>query len=136
MRAAGTESQPSRYQEGSPMTTETPSGAVYPTSPPWATPPPAAGPPPPAGDRGPYTSHGRLLVAYPEEMDRAGRAQPPSWLPVVFWTLVFVLPGAISAARRAGRARDGRNERHPYWLAFASALVADLVLVLCLSATI
>ena len=116
------------------MTTETPFGAVYPTSPPWAT-PPAAPEPPPVPDRGPHTSHGRLLVPYPEEMARAARSEPPSWVPVVFWTLLFGLPGAISAARRAGQAHNGRNERHPYWIAFASALVADVVLVLCVSAT-
>ena len=116
------------------MTTESPYGAVYPTAPPWVTPPPAA-PPPPEPDAGPPTLHGRLLVAYPEEMARAGRAQPPSWLPVVFWTLLLGVPGLVSAVRRAGAARRGRNERHPYWIAFGVAAVADVVLALCLTAT-
>ncbi|MBL7256289.1 hypothetical protein [Paractinoplanes lichenicola] len=102
------------------MTTPLPY-AEYPTTPPWAaaaTPaapeaPPA--PPPPA-------ARPRLFVRFPEEMARAARPQAPSWLPVVFWTLLLGVPGAVSAVRRGSAARQGGHERYPYWLAFGTVL--------------
>jgi hypothetical protein len=125
------------------MTTQTPyeppqHGGPYPTSPPWATPPPK---PPPQPSQPPQPSpgapwggmqysnhqHGQLMVPYPEEMTNAGRSKPPSWVPVVLFTFFFGLFGAISASRRASRARRGRNDQHPYWIAFGVSLAACLV---------
>jgi len=114
------------------MTTQTPYGAdpavpaqAYPTNPPWATPPPdqpsASGPP------APYSPHGQLLVPYPEEMHNAARPTPPSWWPVLVWTWFFGPLGAISAARRAGRARRGQNSVAPYWVAWAAMTAVFVV---------
>jgi hypothetical protein len=66
------------------------------------------------------------MVPYPEEMFNASRPKPPSWIPVVLWTFFFGPLGAISAARRAGKARRGRNDRHPYWIAFGATMGAGL----------
>ena len=114
------------------MTTQAPyeppaqSGA-YPTSPPWV-PPPA--PPPPAAPWGAVPhQHGRLMVPYPEEMFHADRPTPPSWIPVVFLTLFLWPFGLVSAARRAAKARHGRNDRHPYWIAFGATTAAGTVLL-------
>jgi hypothetical protein len=107
------------------MTTPIPY-ARYPTTPPWVTPeqpdPPAAPDPAP-----PAAAHPRLFVRYPEEMARAARPQAPGWLPVVFWTLLFGLPGAVSAVRRGAEARRGGNERYPYWIAFGTVLAGAAV---------
>jgi hypothetical protein len=86
-----------------------------------------------APDPGPHTSHGRLLVRFPEEMARAARPTAPSWAPVVFWTLLLGLPGLISAARRGAEARRGGNERYPYWLAFGAVLAVAAVTFLSLA---
>nr|WP_296067673.1 hypothetical protein [uncultured Actinoplanes sp.] len=101
------------------MTTQLPHGS-YPTAPPWAPPPPE--PPPP------YRPYGGLMVPFPEEMINAARPEPPSWVPVVLFTFFFGLFGAVSAGRRAARARLTRNERHPYWIAFGVTLGVSLVL--------
>jgi hypothetical protein len=66
------------------------------------------------------------MVPYPEEMFNASRPKPPSWIPVVIWTFFFGPLGAISAARRAAKARRGRNDRHPYWIAFGATMGAGL----------
>ena len=107
------------------MTTQTPYGpeprqpdVVYPTAPPWA---PQQQQPPPAGAPwagGAPIRHGQLMVPYPELMHGAGRPKPPSWIPVAVITFLTMPFGAISAARRAGRARREGNARYPYWLAF------------------
>ena len=100
-----------------------PPPAAYPTAPPWApqeTPAPqpqAAAPMSPPGVGG-------LLVPYPEEIQHAPRAQAPSFWPVAVFTFLFSFLGAISAARRAGQARRGRNGVAPYWVTFAVTLVA------------
>jgi hypothetical protein len=94
----------------------------YPTSPPWA--PPPAPPAEQAAPEAPYTMHGQLLVAYPEEMDTSGRLKPPAWWPVAVFTFFFWPAGVISAVRRGGRARRSRHSRSPYWIAFAAAVVA------------
>ena len=110
------------------MTTHTPfepPHGSYPTSPPWAPPDPPA-PETPTWAGVPYTPHGRLMVPYPEEMFNASRPQPPSWVPVVLFTFFFGAFGAISAARRAAEARSGRNDRHPYWIAFGATMAAGL----------
>lgn len=82
----------------------------------------------------PYTPHGGLLVPYPEEMANAARPKPPSWVPVVIFTLLLGvltpligLLGAISAARRAARARRTRNDRHPYWIAFVATMAVSIM---------
>ncbi len=108
--------------------------SAYPTAPPWAAPAPSAPPQgAPVHDRitpygAPYPQHGQLLVPYPEEMVNAARPQPPSWWPVVAWTFFFGFFGAVSAGRRAGRARRGRNSAAPYWVAWGVTLVATAVL--------
>jgi hypothetical protein len=114
---------------------------------PAATQQPPAGPP---WGNEPYTRHGQLMVAHPELMNRAARPKPPSWIPVVpvtfflgvaggiggtvLGTIAFgaagilvgfvggtlALLGAVSAARRAGKAARGGNARYPYWIAFAA----------------
>lgn len=104
-----------------------PPPAVYPTAPPWAAPAPA---PPrqglPAHDTvRPYPQHGGLLVRYPEAMVNAARPRPPAWWPVVAWTVLLGVPGAVSAGRRAARARRQRHSPAPYWVAWALALVAS-----------
>ncbi|WP_249997577.1 hypothetical protein [Actinoplanes sp. M2I2] len=104
--------------------------AQYPTAPPWVTPSSA---PAPAPAPGPQTHHGRLLVRFPEEMARAARPQAPSWAPVMFWTLLLVVPGVVSAARRGAEARRGGNERYPYWIAFGAVLAAAVVAFLTLT---
>jgi hypothetical protein len=113
------------------MTTQAPHGPdaavppqpAYPTTPPWATPPPAG----PAAYP-PYAPYGQLLVPYPEEMQNAARPQPPSWWPVVAWTFIFGIFGAVAASRRADRARRGRNSVAPYWVAWAVTLAVGGVL--------
>jgi hypothetical protein len=129
MERVGTEKQPSRYRGSPPMTAPIPY-AEYPTAPPWVKPEPA---PAPVRDPGPYTSHGRLLVRFPEEMARAARPPAPSWAPVVFWTLLLVVPGLISAARRGTEAGRGGNERYPYWIAFGTVVAAAVVTFLSLA---
>ncbi|WP_127504145.1 hypothetical protein [Actinoplanes solisilvae] len=111
------------------MTAPIPS-AEYSTAPPWVTPELA---PVPVPDPGPHTSHGRLLVRFPEEMARAARPTAPSWAPVVFWTLLAVVPGLISATRRGAEARRGGNERYPYWIAFGTVLATGVVTFLSLA---
>jgi hypothetical protein len=124
---------PGTTQPQPPHAPPQPPPSAYPTAPPWATPaanvpmPDAAHEPPatygaasPYGS--PYQEHGQLLVAFPEEMKNAGRPTPPSWWPIVPLTFL-VLPGLVSAARRAKRARRGRNSRAPYWITFGAALV-------------
>jgi hypothetical protein len=106
-----------------------PQGA-YPTSPPWAhaqLPPPPEPPPAPTWPEIPHTPHGGLLVPYPEEMANAARPKPPSWVPVVIFTLLFGVLGSISAKRRATVARRTRNDQHPYWIAFGATMAVGLV---------
>ncbi|MEV4352200.1 hypothetical protein AB0J83_47705, partial [Actinoplanes sp. NPDC049596] len=79
---------------------------TYPTAPPWALPPD----PPEGAPAAPWTPPGRLLVAYPEEMDPTARPEPPSWLPVIFWTLIGIVPGVLSAVG-PGRGAPGRRPR-------------------------
>ena len=76
----------------------------------------------------PYAQHGQLLVPYPEEMVNAARPQPPSWWPVVVWTFFFGVLGAVSASRRAARARRGRNSAAPYWVAWGVTVAAGAAL--------
>lgn len=104
-----------------------PPSSAYPTAPPWA-PAPREGSP--AHDtinpyEAPCPPHGELLVRYPEEMVNAARPRPPSWWPVVAWTLVFSVLGAVPASRRARRARQQRNSPAPYWVAWGVTLVAS-----------
>jgi hypothetical protein len=118
------------------MTTEVPQypgqlqypTATYPTAPPWAA--TAAEPPAPVyGAVAPYGSplpqHGQLLVPYPEEMHNAARPKPPAVWPVAPLTFLFLIPGIVSAARRASRARRGRSSGAPYWITFAVSVVAS-----------
>jgi hypothetical protein len=108
------------------MTTEVPQHPVYPTAPPWAPAPPSYGAVAPYGT--PLPPHGGLLVPYPEEMQNAVRPKPPALWPIAPFTFLFVIPGIVSAARRAGRARRGRNSVAPYWITFAVSVVASWVL--------
>jgi hypothetical protein len=102
----------------------------YPTAPPWATPPPpiaaAEAVAPPAYGGG--APHGQLLVPYPEEMQRAGRAKPPALWPIAPFTFILPVFGLISAARRAGQARRAHRSVAPYWIAFAVSLAASFIL--------
>lgn len=118
------------------MTTEVPQHpghqpypTPYPTAPPWA---PAATTEPPAAYGPPYgpplLPHGQLLVAYPEEMANAARPKPPALWPVAPFTFLFLVPGIVSAARRAARARRGRNSAAPYWITFAISVGASWLL--------
>jgi hypothetical protein len=96
----------------------------YPTAPPWATVPQAAqsqASQVPAQRQ--YVPHGRLMVPFPEAMYQATLPEAPAWWPVVAFTAVSGPFGAISAARRAHRARLHRRDRYPYWLAYALTLV-------------
>jgi hypothetical protein len=102
--------------------TAAPPPPSYPTTPPWATPPAAQAYPP-------YVPHGQLLVRYPEEMLNAARPAPPSWWPVVGWTLLAGILGAMVACRRSDRARRGRNSVAPYWVAWAVTLAVWAALV-------
>ncbi|MFC7534997.1 hypothetical protein [Actinoplanes sp. GCM10030250] len=124
------------------MTVQTPpEPGHYPTAPPWASPAapvPAAeaaeplygGLVPPYGD--PENRHGQLLVQYPEEVHLGGRPETPSWRPVVVLTFFFSLLGAVSAFRRAGKARRYGHKRAPYWIAFGVTLVLATVFWLAL----
>ncbi|MEV6306775.1 hypothetical protein AB0M02_45770 [Actinoplanes sp. NPDC051861] len=115
------------------MTVQTPpEPGHYPTAPPWASPPapaPAAEPAaplygglvPPYGD--PENKHGQLLVKFPEEVLASGRPEAPSWVPVVVLTFFFSLLGAVSAMRRAAKARRYGRNRAPYWIAFVTTFV-------------
>ncbi len=110
-----------------------PPAPAYPTAPPWAAPPataPAGAPPMHGGVTpygAPYPQHGQLLVPYPEEMVNAARPKPPAWWPVVAWTFFLGPFGAVSAGRRAGRARRGRNSVTPYWVAWAVTMAVSAV---------
>jgi hypothetical protein len=118
------------------MTTEVPQypgqpqypAATYPTAPPWAS-APAESPAPVYGAVAPYGSplpqHGQLLVPYPEEMHNAARPKPPAVWPVAPLTFLFLIPGIVSAARRATRARRSRSGAAPYWITFAVSVVAS-----------
>jgi hypothetical protein len=119
----------------SPYQQQQPPPPAYPTAPPWASraetvaeapATPAYGSVTPYG--APFPEYGELLVPYPEEMANAARPQPPSWWPVVVWTFFFGLLGAVSAGRRAARARRGRNSAAPYWVAWAVTVAAVSVL--------
>ncbi|SNY34293.1 hypothetical protein [Paractinoplanes atraurantiacus] len=101
---------------------------TYPTAPPWAIPPSRRE----AADSEPWTPPGRLLVAYPEELDPTARPPAPSWLPVILWTLLGVLPGVVSAARRAREARRGRHEGYPYWIVFGATVLTTAALIIAL----
>lgn len=106
---------------------------AYPTAPPWAAAPPAAVPQQPVPGAvtpygAPYGQHGGLLVPYPEEMADAARPRPPSWWPVVGWTLLLGVLGAVAASRRAARARRGRNSPAPYWVAWGVTMAAGVAL--------
>ncbi|WP_067497568.1 hypothetical protein [Actinoplanes sp. TFC3] len=105
------------------MTTHQP---VYPTAPPWATPDAARpGTPAEALANGPsYPQIGGLLVPYPEEMRHAARAQAPALWPVAVLTFLLGVFGAISAARRAKRARRSGNNPAPYWITYAVTMLA------------
>jgi hypothetical protein len=116
------------------MTTEVPQHpgplyppTAYPTAPPWAV--ASADPPPAYGAVAPYGSpppqHGQLLVPYPEEMHNAARPKRPAVWPVAPLTFLLVIPGIVSAARRAGQARRGRNGAAPYWITFAVSFVVS-----------
>jgi hypothetical protein len=104
----------------------------YPTAPPWAGPPDPApvapaellygGLVPPYGD--PENKHGQLLVRFPEQVHASARPEAPSWRPVVFLTFFFSLLGAVSAMRRAGKARQYGRNRAPYWIAFVATWLA------------
>ena len=113
------------------MTTEVPQypTATYPTAPPWAAAAPAEPDAPAYGAVAPYGSplpqHGQLLVPYPEEMHTVGRPKPPAVWPVALLTFLFLVPGMVSAARRATRARRGRSSPAPYWITFAVSFVAS-----------
>ncbi|HEY0002947.1 MAG TPA: hypothetical protein VGB74_21005 [Actinoplanes sp.] len=122
------------------MTTQTPyeppQHGAYPTSPPWVTPPdPPQQPPqlpgPPWGDMQYTNQHGQLMVPYPEKMRNAVGPKPPPWYPVVLFTFFFGPLGAISAARRAGRVRNGRQ---PYWIAFGATMAVWVALLLICAA--
>jgi hypothetical protein len=119
------------------MTTEVPQHPVYPTAPPWATATapddaPDAPPAPAYGAVAPYGSplppHGGLLVPFPEEMHNAVRPKPPALWPIAPFTFLFLIPGLVSAARRAAQARRGRNSVAPYWITFAVSLVGSFFL--------
>jgi hypothetical protein len=106
---------------------------AYPTAPPWANPaPPAEEPPTAYGTvtpwEAPYPQTGQLLVPYPEEMRNAARPAPPSWWPVAVWTFFFGILGAVSAGRRAERARRGGNSSAPYWITWAAAMGVSAVM--------
>ncbi|MEV6599214.1 hypothetical protein AB0M36_20520 [Actinoplanes sp. NPDC051346] len=105
--------------------------SAYPTAPPWAAGQPAA---PAANERAdaavvhPYgvvPQVGGLMVPYPEEMRNAPRAQAPALWPVAAFTFFFGVWGAISASRRAGQARRGRNSVAPYWVTFGVMLAVS-----------
>jgi hypothetical protein len=101
----------------------------YPTAPPWATPPlPIAAAEPVAPAYGGGIPHGQLLVPYPEEMHRAGRAKPPALWPIPPLTFLFAVPGLISTVRRAGRAQRAHRSAAPYWIAFVVSLAASFLL--------
>ncbi|MDT4995637.1 MAG: hypothetical protein QOH97_5529 [Actinoplanes sp.] len=110
--------------------------SLYPTSPPWSPPPPAPQASSPSADDQPYTTHGQLLVRYPEEMHNAVRPRPPAVWPVAAFTVFFGLLGAISAARRAGQARRSRNSSTPYWVTFVVTLAVSGVLSLVVAASV
>jgi hypothetical protein len=117
------------------MTTEVPQHPVYPTAPPWATAttPEAPDAPPPAyGAVAPYGSplppHGGLLVPFPEEMHNAVRPKPPALWPIAPFTFLLLIPGLVSAGRRAAQARRGRNSAAPYWITFVVSLVGSFFL--------
>jgi hypothetical protein len=73
-------------------------------------------------------AYGQLLVPYPEEMRNASRPTAPSWWPIAPLTFLLIIPGLISASRRAGQARRGRNSQAPYWVTFAVSLAVSLLI--------
>jgi hypothetical protein len=94
-----------------------------------ATPQPSGGQPGAIPGQAPLpVPHGGLMVLHPELMREAARPRPPSWIPVVIFTFLFGVFGAISAARRAKRAAWTGNARQPYWIAFGVTMVVGWVL--------
>lgn len=53
-------------------------------------------------------------------------ASPPTVWPVVLWTLLFGIFGAISATLRSEKAYRCGYKVAPYWIAFAAALFIQL----------
>lgn len=141
---------PQEGAAGYPVPVPYPQPSAYPTAPPWATRPadqgdaPAVapgtpperpgtpqmhvgGPPERLGtpqDHGGMPQYGGLLVPFPDEMRHASRAQAPAVWPVVAFTMLFGVLGAISAKRRAGQARRTHNSIAPYWIAFLISVAA------------
>lgn len=83
--------------------------------------------PPPWGSAPYQQQYGGLMVPHPELIRTVG-APKPSWGPVVAWTFFFSILGAISAARRAGKAKRAGHPGHPYWIAFGATWVSAFVI--------
>jgi hypothetical protein len=89
-------------------------------------------PPAPPTYADPYASHragSRLIVPYPELYGQAAAGPPAVW-PIIVWTLLFGVLGAISAKGRADQARRIGQPSGRYWGAFAGGLAASLLVSL------
>ena len=96
-----------------------------------AYPGPTVEPPPPVyGAVIPYDQplppHGGYLVTHPDRLE-SERSLPKVW-PVAVFTLLFSVLGAVSASRRANRAKAAGGAAAPYWLTFGIVAVAGFVL--------
>lgn len=76
----------------------------------------------------PLRPHGRLMVRYPERMGYAVHSKRPAVWPILPFTFPFVIPGIVSTARRARRARLDRYSVAPYWVTLAGSFVASWLL--------
>jgi hypothetical protein len=124
---------------------EPPRFGAYPTAPPWAADPSPPGEPaaftPAAYPEvaTPATGAPAPTVAEPaaaQAVTRTSLAGAPSVLPVVLYTCLFSVLGAVSAVRRAdAAARDG-HPRGTYWVAFAMAMMVNILVLSTVALTV
>lgn len=75
----------------------------------------------------PLRPHGQLMVRYPDRMGDARWKRPAVW-PILPLTFPFLIPGVVSAARRARRASQDRYSVAPYWVTLGGSFVASWLL--------
>jgi hypothetical protein len=74
-----------------------------------------------AGDGGPWLVSGGSATA-------VARSEAPAVWPVVLFTLLMIIPGAVSAQRRARQAEEAGRSVRPYYLAFGLVAVVSFLI--------
>ncbi|WP_051796895.1 hypothetical protein [Catenuloplanes japonicus] len=95
--------------------------------PPPQAPPPGYGPPG-YGPPGAFGPPGTAPVGYLQTSGRPYAGDAPGFGPVILFTAIFGILGALSASRRARRAREMGAPTQKYWVAFGLTLLAQWLL--------